>query len=109
MRSQGLSLLPLVLALLGALLPLVGSGFDVWGMSALWLGGVAAVAVARAVARPQPPTLVFVDLVLLALTLVVLAPEGGWWFVPAVVAQTVVDRRSALRLAGDPHSGGAGA
>ena len=105
MRSPGLSLLPLVLAVLGALIPLVGSGFAIWGMAALWLGGLAAVAVARAVARPRPSTLVFVDLVLLALTIVVLAPEGGWWFVPAVVAQTLLDRRAAARSADGPASG----
>jgi hypothetical protein len=70
-------------------------------MAAVWLGGVAAVAAARAVARPRPSTLVFVDLVLLALTLVVLAPEGGWWFVPAVAAQTPLDRRAAARVADD--------
>lgn len=74
-------------------------------MAALWLGGVAVVAAARAVARPAPPTLVFVDLVLLVLTLVVLAPEGGWWFVPAVVAQTLIDRRAAIRAADDTARG----
>jgi hypothetical protein len=105
MRSPGLSLLPLVLAVLGAAIPLVGSGFAVWGMAAVWLGGVAAVAAARAVARPRPPTLVSIDLVLLALTLVVLAPEGGWWFVPAVAAQTILDRRAAARVADDEARG----
>jgi hypothetical protein len=105
MRSPGLSLLPLVLAVLGAAIPLAGSGFTVWGMAAVWLGGVAAVAVARAVARPRPSTLVFIDLVLLALALVVLAPEGGWWFVPAVAAQTLLDRRAAARVADNPTRG----
>jgi hypothetical protein len=27
---------------------------------------------------------------------VILAPDGGWWFVPAVVAQLLLDRRAAL-------------
>ena len=67
--------------------------------------GAAQMLMARAVARPRPSTLVFVDLVLLALTIVVLAPEGGWWFVPAVVAQTLLDRRAAARSADGPASG----
>lgn len=91
-----MSLVPLGLALLGAVVPLVGSGFVVWGMALVWLAAITAVTLVRAVARPEPSTRVFLDLVGLVMTLVVLAPEGGWWFVPAVVAQLLLDRRASL-------------
>jgi hypothetical protein len=91
-----LSLVPLVLAILGAAVPLVGGGFTAWGMALIWLGATIAVTVGRAAVRPKPPTRLFLDLVGLAMTLIVLAPEGGWWFVPAVVAQTLLDRRASL-------------
>lgn len=90
------SLAPLGLALLGAIVPLVGSGFEVWGMSLIWLTAIAVVTGARALLRPEPRTRTFVDIVGLVLTLVVLAPEGGWWFAPAVVAQLILDRRASL-------------
>jgi hypothetical protein len=92
------SLLPLALAILGAVVPLVGGGFTAWGMTIAWLAAIAVVIVARAVVRPAPSTRVFLDLVGLVLTLVILAPEGGWWFVPAVVAQLLLDRRAALAM-----------
>jgi hypothetical protein len=94
--SVAMSLVPLALALAGVVVPLVGSGFSVAGIAGIWLVVIASVTVARALARPQPSTRVFLDLVGLVLTLVILAPEGGWWFVPAVVAQLLLDRRAAL-------------
>jgi hypothetical protein len=92
-RIAGLT--PLGLAVLGAIVPLVGSGFTVWGLGATWLVVVATVAIARAAARPQPSPRVFLDVVGLVMTILVLAPEGGWWFVPAVASQLVLDRRAA--------------
>jgi hypothetical protein len=89
------SLVPLFLAVLGAVVPLVGSGFTVFGLAALWLGAIAVVTLVRAVARPKPEQRIVVDVVLLVLTALVLFPLGGWWFVPAVVAQTLLDRRTA--------------
>jgi hypothetical protein len=95
-QSVGLSLVPLALAVLGAAIPLVGSAFSVWGMALIWLAAIAIVTLVRAVVQPEPSTRVFLDLVGLVMTLVILAPEGGWWFVPAVVAQLLLDRRTAL-------------
>jgi hypothetical protein len=48
--------------------------------------------------RPAPSTPVFLRRAGLVLALVILAPEGGWWFVPAVVAQLLLDRRAALAM-----------
>jgi hypothetical protein len=93
---RGLSLVPIGLAILGAVVPLVGGGFSAAGLALAWLGAIAVVTVARAAVRLEPPARVLVDIVGLALTLVMLAPEGGWWFVPAVVAQLLLDRRAAL-------------
>jgi hypothetical protein len=92
-----LTLAPLALAVLGAVIPLVGGSFTAWGMALVWLGAVAIVAVIRVVGRPQPSTRVFVDIVLLAMTATVLSPEGGWWFIPAIVAQTLLDRPAAMQ------------
>ena len=88
--------MPLALAILGAIVPLVGGGFSAWGLALIWLAAIAAVTIGRTALRPEPATRVFVDVILLVLTLVILAPEGGWWFVPAVVAQLLLDRRAAL-------------
>lgn len=106
MISVALSLIPLALAVLGAVVPLVGSDYKAWGLSLAWLVAIAVVALVRAMVRPLPATLVFVDLVLLGLTLVVLFPLGGWWFVPAVAAQTLLDRRAARRAANPEGQGG---
>ena len=97
MTATMLSLVPLALAVLGAVIPLVGSSVTTWGMALAWLGAVAIVALIRVVARPQPSTRVVIDIVLLVMTATVLFPEGGWWFVPAVLAQTLLDRRVAMR------------
>jgi hypothetical protein len=48
-------LVPLGLALVGSAVPLVGSGFSVWGMALVWVAAIAAVTLARAVARPRRP------------------------------------------------------
>jgi hypothetical protein len=91
------SIVPITLAVLGAVVPLVGSNYTVWGLVLAWLAGVTVVTIARAVSHLTPPNRVFVDFVLLAMTATVLLPVGGWWFVPAIVAQTVLDRRAPDR------------
>ncbi len=93
--ARPLALVPLALAVLGVVIPLVGSDFTVWGMALIWLAAVLAVTVGRAVFRPQPSMRVFVDLVLLVMTAIPFAAEGGLWFVPAIVAQGVLDWRAA--------------
>jgi hypothetical protein len=96
-----LSIVPVGLVLLGALIPLAGSGFAVWGMALAWVAAIAVFLIARAILRPDPRTRVFIDIVGLVMTLLVFAPEGGWWFVPAVAAQLLIDKRAAAA----PRSG----
>jgi hypothetical protein len=93
--SLVLSLVPLALAAFGGIVPLIGSDFSNLGFVLAWLAAITAVTVARWLAGPAPSMRVFIDIVFLVLTLVVLAPEGGLWFVPAVVAQLMLDRRTA--------------
>lgn len=93
------ALVPVLLGVLGAIIPLVGGGFTAWGLALAWLVTFAVVVAALLIARPDPPTRVALDLIGLGLTLVVLMPLGGWWFVPAVVVQLLIDkgRASAAR------------
>ncbi len=66
------------------------------GLSLARIAALVPVGVGFIVLRPDPPTRVFIDIVGLVLTMVVLMPEGGWWFVAAVAAQFLLDRRSAV-------------
>lgn len=93
------ALAPPILGLAGAVVPLVGGGFSGWGLSLAWIGALLVVAIGLMILRPDPPTRVFIDTIGLVLTLVVLMPEGGWWFVPAVAAQFLIDRRRAAATA----------
>lgn len=88
------NLIPLALAIVGAAIPLVGGGFDGWPIALAWLAAFGLAGIARAAIYPTRQTNVFVDIVGLVLTLL-LVPEGGLWFVPAVVAQTCLDRKVA--------------
>ena len=94
-----LQLIPFALAVLGAAIPLVGSGFSPWPMALAWLAGVGALLLIPRVVDLDRRNRVFIDFVAIVMTLVVLAPEGGWWFVPAVVAQLLLDGRTARRAA----------
>ncbi len=99
-KTRLLALAPPILGLAGAVVPLVGAGFSGWGLSVAWIAGLLLVGLSFVVLRPDPPTRVFIDIIGLVLTLVVLMPEGGWWFVPAVTAQFFLDRRRAVAVVG---------
>lgn len=101
-RQMIRSMIPIGLALLGAVIAVAGSGYTSWGLAMAWIVGLAAVAIERAILRPDPPMRVFTDLVGLVLTLVVLAPLGGWWFAPAVATQLFIDYRANADLASRP-------
>lgn len=86
--------LPLLLAVLGIAVPLVGDGFATAGLAAVWALALGLVIAALAVWRPSPQIRVFAGLVCLPL-LVLLAYEGGCWLIPAVVADVAVSARAA--------------
>jgi hypothetical protein len=92
--TRAVETLPLGLAILGIAVPLVGSGFDVWGFAAIWAVVISVVILGARLARPAPPIRVFAGLVALTL-LFLLAYEGGWWFIPAVLAKMAIDARTA--------------
>jgi hypothetical protein len=96
---------PLTLGIVGAAIPLLGSGFAVLGMASAWLAAIAVLVLAPTLLRVDPRMRVFIDVVGLVLTVVVVAPEGGWWFVPAVAAQLVLDVRAARPPLIGPGSG----
>jgi hypothetical protein len=85
--------LPLTLAVLGIVVPLVGSTFTVWPLSVFWVILLATVVVAIQRARPTRSTRVFWGLVALPI-LFIAAWEGGWWLMPAVIAEVVIDARA---------------
>ena len=88
------SIIPLALAVLGAVIPGIGSGFSNSGLAALWVAVMAIVLVVPSALRLDRPARVFIGFVALVATLVVFAPEGGWWFVPAVLSRLILDIRS---------------
>ncbi len=86
--------LPLSLAALGIAVPLAGDGFAAAGLTAAWAIALCLVIAARAVWRPSPQMRVFAGLACLPL-LALLAYEGGWWLIPAVVADVAIPARAA--------------
>ena len=87
-------MLPLALAILGVVVPLVGSDFAVWELSALWVLVIGVVMLGARVAAPPPADRVVAGIAALPM-LFLLAFEGGWWFIPAVVAKIAIDIRAA--------------
>ena len=85
---------PIALAILGIGVPLIGSEFTVWGLALVWAIVIASVIVGARLAKPSAPMRVFAGLVALTM-LFLLAYEGGWWFIPAVLAQMAIDARVA--------------
>jgi hypothetical protein len=92
--TNAVNALPLILAVLGIAVPLVGSNFIVWQLSLLWLLVVVVVVLAVRRARPPRSTRVFWGLVALPM-LFLLGWEGGWWLIPAVVAEVALDAWAA--------------
>jgi len=89
-----LDTVPLTLALIGIAVPLVGSDFVVWPLSVLWLAVLGVVVMAVKWLHPPRSARVFWGLVALPL-LFLLAWEGGWWLIPAGIAQIAVDAWAA--------------
>lgn len=92
--TRALETLPLVLAILGIAVPLVGSGFTVWGLAVIWAVVISVVILGTRLANLAPPIRVFAGLVALTMLFLV-AYEGGWWFIPAVLAKMAIDARTA--------------
>jgi hypothetical protein len=95
------AVLPLLLAILGIAIPFAGNGFVLWQLALLWSLVVFAVGVAIRRLRPSPQMRVFIGIAALVV-LFLLAWEGGWWLLPAVLAQIVLDARAADTAA--PHA-----
>src|SRR5260221_11005112 len=89
-----LSIVPLGLPFLGITVPLIVSGFAVLGLAAAWALVDCLVIVALVIGNPSPQVRVFAGLAALPM-LFLLAYEGGWWFIPAVLADMVISARSA--------------
>ena len=100
-RRSVASIIPLALASIGAAVPLIGSGYTTWGLAVVWLTAVGVILVGPVIARIHRPTRVFIDLIALVAILLMFAPLGGWWFVPAVDAQLALDVDRARRTAAD--------
>lgn len=92
--KRALGALPLGLAILGIAVPLVGSAFTVWGLAVIWAVAIGVVILGARLANPAPPIRVFVGLIAVTF-LFLFAYEGGWWFIPAVLAQMAIDARAA--------------
>lgn len=90
--------LPWLLALVGLAIPLVGSGFMVWPLVALWLLVLAVIWLAGRAIGPRDRLLRVGFAVGFLPLLFLLAWEGGWWLIPADLAWLVIewrDRRDA--------------
>jgi hypothetical protein len=91
MTNRWLTALPWILAVVGVTIPLVGSGFAVWPLTLVWL---LLIGVAWTLARPvlseRRSQRIAIAIALLPV-LFLLAFEGGWWLIPAVLAWIVVE------------------
>ena len=91
--TRVLRTLPLGLAILGIAVPLVGTGFAVWEWAVIWAGVIGVVVLGARLLDPVPATRVFAGLVALPM-LFLMAFEGGWYFIPAVIAKVAIDARA---------------
>ena len=93
MALHGVRLFPVFVAVLGLLLPLLASGGTLWPLIALWASLVAAFALTEfRFPDARGPRIV---VTIVALPVLFLAGwEGGWWLIPADVAQLALDLRS---------------
>jgi hypothetical protein len=86
--------LPVMLALVGIALPLVGSNFAVWPLSIVWLLVLGIVIVFERRSHVPSATRVFWGVIALPV-LFLFGWEGGWWLMPAVFARVLVDAWTA--------------
>jgi hypothetical protein len=100
MRSS-VRAIPWLLAVTGLAIPLVGSGFVVWPLVALWLAILALTwSLGRAGLARGRALRVTLAIGLLPV-LFVLAFEGGWWLIPADVAWFLIEFTDRSEAAGE--------
>jgi hypothetical protein len=92
-----LATVPLLLTGFGIAIPLAGGGFTTWQLAIVWCVVVIGVALAIRVFRPTRQMRVILGVAALVM-LFLLGFEGGWWLMPAVAAQMVVDARAARSI-----------
>ena len=83
--------MPWLAAIVGLVLPLVGSGFVVWPLTLIWLVVLVAIRAVGPRAQPEGRSLRIAIAIGLLPVLVLLGWEGGWWLIPADVAWLVVE------------------
>ncbi len=90
MHSRAIRAVPLLVAAVGLLVPLVASGGSVWPATLVWTGLVGAVSLAE-YGRPSGRRS-RIRFTLIALPILILAGwEGGWWLIPAALCQLAID------------------
>lgn len=89
-----LNIIPIGLALVALAVAYVGSGLSNGGLIIAWVGVIGATEIGLAVVKPSDDLRVFGGLAALAL-LFLLAYEGGWWLLPAVIADMILSARRA--------------
>ena len=83
-------MVPWLLAIVGLLIPLIGSGFVVWPFVLVWSAVLGMVWLVGGALVPTRPARIVTGLVLLPV-LVMLAFEGGWYLIPAVLAWLAIE------------------
>jgi hypothetical protein len=108
MGWRGIRLVPLAVAIMGLLIPLVASGGYLWPVTLIWALLVAVFAIAEFVyPSAREPRIVVTAVALPFLFLA--AFEGGWWLIPADLAQLVIEIRSPETQRGREQGSGPGA
>jgi hypothetical protein len=82
---------PWLLALLGLAIPLVGSGFVIWPVVAVWLVTLALLWIFGRPALPERRSMRIALAIGLLPLLFLAAFEGGWWLIPANIAWLVIE------------------
>ncbi len=83
--------MPWLAAVVGLVLPLVGSGFAVWPLTLIWLVILVVIRVVGPRAEPEGRSLRIAIALGLVPVLILLGWEGGWWLIPADIAWLVVE------------------
>lgn len=92
---------PWLMALIGLVIPLVGSGFVLWQLIVIWLIVLAAIWLVGRHATPRTKG-ARIALAIGAMPFLVAAGwEGGWWLIPADLAWLVLE---LVRKGGAPDA-----
>jgi hypothetical protein len=81
---------PWLLALVGLGIPLVGTGFMVWPLTAVWLVILGLIRLVGRSRLPRDRTLRMGYAAGLLPVLFLLGWEGGWWLIPADLAYLLI-------------------